>query len=58
MQKALAVAVLHLFRMTPAERDKLGANGRRYFKDHFDHDMLTEQLIEHVRAESETHKGG
>jgi len=43
MQKALAVAVLHLFRMTPAERDKLGANGRRYFKDHFDHDMLTEQ---------------
>lgn len=56
--KALAAAVLQLFQMTPAERDKLGANGRRYFKDHFDHDMLTEQLIEHVRAVSESHREG
>ena len=56
--KALAAAVLQLFQMTPAERDKLGVNGRRYFKNQFDHDMLTEQLIEHVRAVSESHREG
>lgn len=56
--KALAAAVLQLFEMTPAERDKLGVNGRRYFKNQFDHDMLTEQLIEHVRAVSESHREG
>lgn len=54
--KALAGAVLQLFQMTTAERERLGANGRRYFKDHFDHDMLTAQLIEHVRAVSESHR--
>lgn len=54
--KALAAAVLQLFQMTPAERDKLGVNGRRYFKNQFAHDMLTEQLIEHVRAVSESHR--
>ncbi|MEI6300022.1 MAG: glycosyltransferase family 4 protein [Betaproteobacteria bacterium] len=53
--KALAEAVLKLFQMTPAERERLGANGRRYFKAHFDHDMLTDQLIGHFRAVTELH---
>jgi glycosyltransferase involved in cell wall biosynthesis len=56
--KALAAAVLQLFQMTPAERDKLGANGRRYYQDHFDHDMLTEQLIKHALAVSESNWEG
>jgi glycosyltransferase involved in cell wall biosynthesis len=43
----LANAVLQLYQMTDDERDALGANGRRYFKQHFDHDLLIEQLIEH-----------
>ena len=56
--KALAAAVLKLFQMLPAEREQMGANGRRYFKEHFDHDMLTDQLIDHVRAVSEAHREG
>jgi glycosyltransferase involved in cell wall biosynthesis len=55
---ALAAAVLKLFQMSPADREHLGANGRRYFNDHFDHDMLTDQLIDHVRAVSEAHREG
>ena len=55
--KALAAAVLKLFQMSPAERERMGANGRRYFEEHFDHEMLTDQLIEHVRAVSEAHRG-
>jgi glycosyltransferase involved in cell wall biosynthesis len=51
--RALADAVLELFGMTPAERDQLGENGRRYYKEHFDHDRLTDQLIEHFHAISE-----
>lgn len=56
--KALAAAVLQLFNMSPVERERLGVNGRRYFKKHFDHDVLTKQLIEHVRVLSESYKGG
>ncbi len=52
---ALAAAVLTLFRMSAADRAQLGENGRRYFKEHFDHNMLTDQLIEHLQAASENH---
>ena len=52
--KALAAAVLQLYRMTPEERAHFGANGRRYFKAHFDHDKLVDELIAHLRATSKT----
>ena len=52
--KALAAAVLQLYRMSPEERAHLGANGRRYFKAHFDHDKLVDELMAHLRAMSTT----
>lgn len=54
---ALAASVLHLYQMPQAERQKLGENGRRYFKEHFDQDVLTDQLIDHFRVVSESFKG-
>lgn len=48
--KALAAAVLQLYRMSPEERAHLGANGRRYFKAHFDHDKLVDELMAHLRG--------
>lgn len=55
---ALAQAVLDLFQMSAAERDALGANGRRYFRDHFDHQTLTDQLLKHIDSASQTYKAG
>ena len=43
--RALADAVLKLYRMSPDERARLGENGRRYFKAHFDRDQLVDKLI-------------
>ncbi|MDC1458618.1 glycosyltransferase family 4 protein [Burkholderiaceae bacterium] len=48
--KALADAVLQLYRMPAEDRAQLGANGRRYFKAHFDHDKLVDELIAHLRG--------
>ena len=48
--KGLAEAVVRLFAMTGLERARLGVNGQKYFKAHFDHDMLTLQLMDHFRA--------
>ena len=48
--QGLATAVLRLYQMSAEERAALGANGRRYFKEHFDHEQLTDQLIEHFRS--------
>jgi glycosyltransferase involved in cell wall biosynthesis len=53
---ALAAAVLALYQMPASDRAQLGENGRRYFKDHFDHNMLTDQLIGHLQAASENHR--
>lgn len=52
--KALAAAVLHLYQMPAEDRARLGANGRRYFKAHFDHDKLVDELMAHLRAMSKT----
>lgn len=52
--KALAAAVLQLYQMPAEDRAKLGANGRRYFKAHFDHDKLVDELTAHLRAMSKT----
>ena len=46
---ALADAVLHLYKMPDEDREKMGANGRQYYYDHFDHNKLVDQLIEHFR---------
>jgi len=48
--RALADTVLELFRMTPEERDRLGANGHRYFQQHFDRTLLVDQLLGHFRS--------
>lgn len=48
--KALAAAVLQLFQMPSGERAQFGANGRRYFKMHFDHDKLIDELMVHFRT--------
>lgn len=45
---ALADAILRLYRMPAAEREEIGQNGRAYFREHFDHDRLAEQLVEHL----------
>lgn len=55
--QALASSVLDLYQMTPAQRQELGENGRRYFKEHFDQDVLADQLIDHFRVVSESFKG-
>jgi len=48
--RALANAVLQLFRMSPGEREKMGGNGRRYFSEHFDRELLVDQLLDHFRS--------
>lgn len=45
---ALVNAVLALYRMRPEERDRLGANGRRYFQEHFDRGLLVDKLIDYI----------
>jgi glycosyltransferase involved in cell wall biosynthesis len=52
--KALAAAILQLYQMPSEDRARLGSNGRRYFKAHFDHDKLVDKLIAHFRATSKT----
>lgn len=54
--KALADAVLRLYSMSPAQRGEMGANGRSYFKAHFDHDKLVQELMAHLRGMSATNK--
>ena len=52
--KALAAAVLRLYQMPAEDRARLGANGRSYFKAHFAHDKLVDELMAHLRAMSKT----
>ncbi len=47
---ALAEAVLDLYRMPQQQRDAMGMRGRLYYEQHFTHDSLIEQLIEHLRS--------
>ena len=47
--KALAEAVLGLYRMSESERDQMGRNGRAYFHENFDHERLVDQLIDELR---------
>lgn len=45
---ALAEAVLRLYRMPAKEREALGQNGRVYYKEHFDHNQLVDQLVDQL----------
>jgi hypothetical protein len=45
-----------LFHMSAAERAVLGANGQRYFKQNFDHALLTDQLISHLSSVSDARR--
>jgi glycosyltransferase involved in cell wall biosynthesis len=47
---ALSEAILRLYRMSPAERNSLGANACRYFQKHFDRDRLLDRLLGHFRS--------
>ena len=46
--QGLADAVLRLYRMPSRLRSELGENGRKYFKKHFDHNQLVDDLIRHL----------
>lgn len=48
--RALADAILQLYRMAPADRDKMGENGRRYASRYFDRDLLIDQLLGHFKS--------
>ena len=45
---ALAEAILRLYQMPEEERRRMGENGRMYYRNHFDHDILVDQLIGHL----------
>lgn len=45
---ALAHAILRLHSMPAVDRDRLGENGRRYYRQHFDHEQLVGDLIGHL----------
>lgn len=47
---ALARAILRLYQMAPEERERLGANGHRYFETHFERGRLIERLVRHFRS--------
>lgn len=44
----LAAAILELYAMPEDEREIFGANGRRYYCQHFDHEQLVSDLITHL----------
>ncbi|WP_151448086.1 glycosyltransferase family 4 protein [Lacisediminimonas profundi] len=47
--EGLATAILRLFAMPAGERAQLGANGRTYYREHFDNDKLVSELISHLQ---------
>jgi glycosyltransferase involved in cell wall biosynthesis len=53
---SLADTILRLYELPPSERKKMGDNGRRYYQEHFDHDQLIDQLIEHLQSVSKRGK--
>lgn len=55
--QALADSILHLYRLSPAERENMGENGRRYYQEHFEHDHLVDELIGHLQAVSQVRGG-
>ncbi len=54
---ALARAIRSLHDMTAAQRAAMGANGRRYYEQHFSHEKLTKDLIGHLQQSVRSHRG-
>ena len=54
--QGLADAILQLYKMSEKERNKLGENARSYYKIHYDHEKLVDQLIEHFEDAAESYK--
>jgi len=52
--EALATGVRTLLRASPADRERMGANGRRYTLEHFDRRTLIDQLNEWMRDVART----
>jgi glycosyltransferase involved in cell wall biosynthesis len=50
---ALADAILRLYALPQSERDRMGANGKNYYRNHFDHEQLVSDLIEHLQKTME-----
>lgn len=48
--EGLAQAIVKLYKMPKSELDQMGANGRAYFKQHFDEEKLTVELIKHFET--------
>jgi glycosyltransferase involved in cell wall biosynthesis len=53
--RSLADTILRMCRLSPEEREKMGNNGRKYYREHFDHRQLVNQLIGHLQSAC-THK--
>jgi glycosyltransferase involved in cell wall biosynthesis len=47
---ALAKAILALYEMTAEQRREIGENGKIYYRNHFDHEVLVDQLIDHLNT--------
>lgn len=56
--QALAAAVLRLAEMSPAERERLGADGRRFYDTHLSFAKGTQRLAELLRAAMAGTKAG
>jgi len=54
--KALADAILRLYRLSAGEREKMGENGRSYYHKHFNHGCLIDQLIGHLQMVSQSRR--
>lgn len=48
--EALAEGILRLYRLTPEERERLGANGRSYVEKYHDINILGEKLAEVIHS--------
>lgn len=48
--EGLAQAIVKLYQMPEVARGQMGVNGRAYFKQHFDEEMLTAKLIKHFET--------
>ena len=48
--QGLAAAVLRLYESPIEELETMAVNGRKYFKENFDHDRLIDELIEHFNS--------
>ena len=41
---------MQIYQMSVEDRAKIGANGLRYFESYFDHDVLVDELVNHMNS--------